>query len=173
MLILIKKNIFFIFLLLSLFGCSNKEELKTTQKYEEDYIEIGVIGDIPASIEFEKVSFKNINFLDLNQKTTDALDAIMITKEHLEEASDEKYTDFYLNSSIPVIFIQSEKAISAFITHDHTYKNTFENYAQDYFIGYYEGSSFGIALNGDTTKDLEDGYANLFSLLDKFKHTNN
>lgn len=168
-----KKVFFYIFLLLSLFGCSNKEELKTIQKHEEKYFEIGIIGDTPTSIELQNVSFKNINFLDLNQKTTDSLDAIMITKEHLEEASDEKYTDFYLNSSIPVIFIQSEKAISAFITPGHTYKNTFENYAQDYFIGYYEGSSFGIALNGDTTKDLEDGYANLFSLLDKFKYNNN
>ena len=164
-----KNSLIFILCSILLFGCSNKEELKIIQTYQGDYLEIGIVGEIPTSVKEKNVKFKKITLQDLNQKTTDSFDAIMITKKHLKEASNEKYTDFYLKSSIPVIFIQSDKAISAFITPGHTYENTFENYAQDYFIGYYKDTNFGITLNGDTTKDLEDGYSSLFILLDEFK----
>ncbi len=110
---------------------------------------------------------------DLHKKNEDSFDAIMITKDYLQEASDEQYTQFYLNSSIPIVFVQSDKAISAFIIPNHTYENTFENQAQDYFIGYYQGTTFGVALNGNTNEDLIKGYWSLFDLLDRLKQTNN
>ncbi|MFJ7667490.1 hypothetical protein ACIQXI_10290 [Lysinibacillus sp. NPDC097195] len=78
---------------------------------------------------------KKITLQDLNN--TNSFDAILITKNYLQEASDNQYTQFYLNSSIPIVFVQSDKAISAFIIPNHTYENTFENHAKDYFIGYY------------------------------------
>lgn len=169
---LVKNRLIFILCLFLLFGCSNKEESKTIPKYKGDDLRIGIVGEIPTFVKEKNINFKKITLNDLNQKSTDSFDAIMITKEHLKKASNEKYTDFYLKSSIPVIFVQSDKAISAFITPGHTYESTFENYAQDYFIGYYKGTNFGITLNGDTSEDLEEGYSNLFILLDKFKQTN-
>ena len=78
-----------------------------------------------------------------------------------------------LNSSIPIVFVQSDKAISAFIIPNHTYENTFENYAEDYFIGYYKGTTFGVALNGNTNEDLIKGYMSLFALLARLKQRNN
>lgn len=156
-----------------LFGCSNKEVLNNVQKHEINDMKIGIVGEAPTSIKEKNIVFRKITLQDLNTKTVHSLDAIMITKDYLQEASDEQYTEFYLNSSIPVIFVQSDKAISAFITPGHTYENTFENYAKDYFIGYYKNTNFGITLNGNTKKDLIEGYSSLFVLLDKFKQTNN
>ncbi|WP_409368597.1 hypothetical protein [Lysinibacillus sp. 38-6] len=168
------KNLFSLLLFLFLLvGCSNKEEVNIVKKPEINNIEIGLVGEIPTLIKEKNIKFKKITLQDLHKKNEMSFDAIMITKNYLQEASDEQYTQFYLNSSIPIVFVQSDKAISAFIIPNHTYENTFENHAQDYFIGYYKGTTFGVALNGDTNEDLINGYWSLFALLDRIKQTNN
>lgn len=170
---MIKKYFFFLTVLFLLVGCSNQEEINIVQKPEIPNLKIGIVGDIPTLIKEKNIQFKKITLQDLHKENEHAFDAIMITKNYLQEASNEQYTPFYLNSSIPIVFVQSDKAISAFIIPTHTYENTFENYAQYYFTGYYQGNTFGVALDGNTNKDLIEGYWSLFALLDRFKQTNN
>ncbi|WP_339261878.1 hypothetical protein [Lysinibacillus sp. FSL K6-3209] len=168
---MIKKHFFSFFAFLFLLvGCSNKEVI-IVKKHE--IIEIGIVGEIPSLIKENNIKFKKIMLQDLHKQNEDSFDAIMITKDYLQEASDEQYTQFYLDASIPIVFVQSDKAISAFIIPNHTYENTFENHAQDYFIGYYKGTTFGVALNGNTNEDLIKGYWSLFDLLARLIQTNN
>ncbi|CAM5708601.1 Lipoprotein OS=Lysinibacillus sphaericus OX=1421 GN=LS41612_16835 PE=4 SV=1 [Lysinibacillus sphaericus] len=90
-------------------GCSN-EEVNIVKKHE--VIEIGIVGEIPSLITENNIKFKKIMLQDLHKKNEDSFDAIMITKDYLQEASDEQYTQFYLNSSIPIVFVQSESITS-------------------------------------------------------------
>lgn len=77
--------------------------------YEGRSLVIGVIGETPQVREKGHVGFREVTFQQLEDLDLSAeLDAVFITKEHLVEASEPKYTKIYHQAEVP-FFISSLK----------------------------------------------------------------
>lgn len=109
------KKILLIVGLLLLGACSNNEV-----KYDGTPLKIAVVGDIPE-LNNEKIHFEPITLDEFSEGTLN-FDAVMITPMMFEEASDDRFTQVYDNSKIPIIFLDSTKRHFPFTREGITYE---------------------------------------------------
>ncbi|PAQ15821.1 hypothetical protein CD798_04845 [Bacillaceae bacterium SAOS 7] len=110
---------------------------------------------------------------DLAEEKSENLDAVFITKKHLPEAANSQYADVYLNSPVPIVFINSDKVYLAFIDKDLSYEDAHDSKSGDYLIGYYNEQYFGVDLydHKETKETIEDSYSRVFGLIETAKNT--
>lgn len=137
MVLSVMKKLFLLFGIITLLiGCNNTVE--NEKKYTGKDLTIGIIGMAP-NIKESNVTFEKIGFDDLTtnlEKLTSHLDAIIITKEFLAEADEDQYVSVYLNSSIPIFFMQSTKAHVPFTNEGVDYNNFPEVDSSIYAAGF-------------------------------------
>ncbi len=157
-------------------GCGKTTDKMTVKDaYNGDKLTIGVIGELPKVIE-GNVLFQQLQFDELKEMTENpGMDAIIITKENLEEASEGTYAAIYQASTIPVFFIQSEKSYVPFIREDLSYQDAAFMDDLTYITGiqYQDGSlkTWGFGLYNDTVSEenIQIAYTQLFETIDELK----
>jgi len=179
----LKKNLkivsVFIVLILSLLGCSS---LKTnTEVYRGNKLNIAVVGDTPKINEGKSIiNFKKISLEDLNHIDSKSYDAVIISKNYLSQAANEKYKDTYLNSSIPFFFVESKASILPFVDNALTYEQYADrvNNKQDYITGLlgtgkseYKTWQYGYNITNDKIDrtNVKDIYSRVFKIVEKVK----
>jgi hypothetical protein len=165
-----KISIILLFICLILAGCNSYTI--DTPRYEGKSLVIGVIGDSP-NIREKNVDFKKITFNQLeDQNLSPDFDAIIIMKEHLTEAANQKYAKVYKNAGIPFFFMESKKSYLPFINEEMSYDDvpdlTSDNYATGYFQSGKEYQYWGYGLYNDKTNELniEDVYTRIFTTIE-------
>ncbi|MGE6716763.1 hypothetical protein ACQKGD_05220 [Peribacillus frigoritolerans] len=110
---------------------------------------------------------------DISSSNFDNLDSVFINKKYLSEAAKTEYANVYLESPIPFVFIDSDKVYMAYIYKGISYENAHKSKSGDYLIGFYKDTYFGLSLynNIKNEETIQDSYARMFNILEKFKST--
>ncbi|MCP1144598.1 amino acid oxidase [Lysinibacillus endophyticus] len=93
-------------------------------KYDGAPLNIAVIGNIPE-LKNEKIHFESLSLEKVNEdisKLPTNLDAIMLTPNVFEAASDDKYIEVYKGLELPIIFFDSNKRHYPFVNEGLTYE---------------------------------------------------
>ncbi|MGE7603479.1 amino acid oxidase [Peribacillus sp. NPDC097675] len=163
------KRIIMVLSLVLLAACSNGEV-----KYDGTPLKIAVIGEIPPfqnkNIRVESVTLDN--FIEDSTQVSAKFDAVMLTEDAFEAASDDKFIDVYNNSEIPIVFLNSSKRHYPFVTEGITYETAHDSLTN--------GSHTTVYLHDDSAnkddawffylddkKDTNDLYTNLFRKIDE------
>ncbi len=113
------RKVILILAVLFLVACDNNEI-----QYDGKLLNIAVIGEIPE-LENDKIHFKQLSLEQFNEDTFNVakkFDAIMVTPELFEPASDDTYVNSYQTSEMPVIFFNSNKRHLPFVRDGLTYE---------------------------------------------------
>ncbi|WP_127593609.1 hypothetical protein [Paenibacillus lautus] len=139
--------------------------------YEGRSLVIGVIGKTPQVREEGHVNFKEVTFEqleDLNLSTE--LDAVFITKEHLVEASEPKYTEVYNKAEVPFFYIESNKSHVPFTIEELSYDEVPDLSTDMYATGYYgkDAEHWGYGLyNGVMNEtNIQAVYSRIFTTIE-------
>ena len=101
----------------------NANQKQEVALYTKEPLKIGIIGDIPIInekiIEFNQIQFKDLENEEFNSK----YDAILISKDNLSEAAQDKYAKAYRESKIPFFFIGSAKGTLPFTDENISYED--------------------------------------------------
>ena len=118
------------------------------------------------------MNFIEIEFSDLEKEILDSkYDAVFITKDNLQEASEEKYSLIYKKSKIPFFFIQSEKSHIPFIMKDISYEEAPDvnnlNYAAGIIYDNDNFESWGYGLYNDIENEanIKEVYSRIFETI--------
>ncbi|MBP1940384.1 hypothetical protein [Cytobacillus luteolus] len=162
---------FIISLFVALSACSHTSP--EFEIYEGKSLSIAVIGTSPL-VKESQVKFNEISFDELLNNNLMSYDAVLIMKEHLNQASESQYADVYLNSGIPFFFL-SAKAHIPFTSKDEKYSDFWgwssgENYAAGVLISE-EGDtlkSWGFGLYNDEKKEahIQEMYSRIFKTVE-------
>ncbi|MBB5354220.1 hypothetical protein HNR43_000175 [Anoxybacillus mongoliensis] len=165
-----KKCIFFIVVLI-LFGCRQEMNFHSPL-YTGSELKIGVVGKAP-DVRETNVSFIPLSLEDILQKKFGQFDGVLIMKEHLKEAAEKPYADIYLQSSVPFVFVDSQKVYLAFVDGDLSYEHAHDMKSGDYLVGFYKDTyvGFGLYNNIKNEKTIQDCYSRLFTVLERIKYT--
>ncbi|MFV8828579.1 hypothetical protein [Alkalihalobacterium sp. APHAB7] len=123
-----------------LMACSGRtltaSPIPELEKYEGRPLHIAVIGELP-SVREQQIQFSTIQFTDLLDRKLELYDAVFITKEHLNEASEDQYADVYMEAPIPFFFIDASKSYHSFIEKDLSYEENLDlkEISNHYIIG--------------------------------------
>ncbi|MDE5413193.1 hypothetical protein [Alkalihalobacterium chitinilyticum] len=106
------------------------------EQYEGRPLHIAVIGELP-SVREQHIQFSTIQFTDLLERKLEIYDAVFITKEHLNEASEDQYANVYMETQIPFFFIDASKSYYSFIEKDFSYEENLDlkDISNHYIIG--------------------------------------
>ncbi|MGM0845614.1 MAG: hypothetical protein ACQEUT_11605 [Bacillota bacterium] len=160
-----------LFLLVILSGCSMTPDFES---YEGKPLSIAVLGE-PPEVREDRVSFTEISFSDLQSMISKDYDAIFITEEHLQQASEGKYADTYLASISPIFFISSSSHIP-FTIEDDKFSEKWEwSPGQSYAVGILSSledpslKRWGYGLYNDekTDEHVEEVYSRIFTTIDE------
>lgn len=113
------KKIIIVLFVLCLVACSNEDI-----SYKGRNLMIGVIGETPK-LENENIQFEQLTleaFSEETDKIAQKYDAVMITPEQFEAASQDIYVEIYENSQMPIIFFNSNKRHYPFTRGGLTYE---------------------------------------------------
>ncbi|MGE7983739.1 hypothetical protein [Solibacillus sp. NPDC093137] len=173
-----KKFLLLFSLLTLLVGCNNTVEAEKV--YTGKDLTIGIIGTAPK-IKETNVTFEKIDFNDLTtnlEKITSDLDAIIITKEFLNEADEDKYVSVYINSTIPTFFMESTKAHVPFTNEGVDYEDFPEVDASIYAIGFLSTESdegfneqtwrYQLKDNKENEQNIQLVYTRMFETIESF-----
>ena len=98
-------------------------------------------------------------------------DAVFITKDNLQEASEEKYSLIYKKSKIPFFFIQSEKYHIPFTIEEISYEEIPDvdnlNYATGIIYNNDRTQAWGYGLYNDIENEtnIKDVYSRMFETI--------
>lgn len=144
------------------------------KEYTGQEIKVGVIGEVPK-VKEKNVNLVPIDFTDFENQNIDSYDGIIITKEYLSQASENKYAGIYNNSNKPFFFIQSDKSYLPFAddqtTYDEAIKVKNESYATGYIntneiVRYWELSLDNKVEPKEAVKGV---FSQIFMLIEKIK----
>ena len=142
-----------------------------TNTYNGRSLSVGIIGEIPKVRE-KQVNFIEIEFSDLEKDTLDSkYDAVFITKNNLQEASEERYSLIYKKSKIPFFFIQSEKSHIPFTIEEISYEEAPDvndlNYATGiiYKNDNFESWGYGLYRDIENEANIKDVYSRIFETI--------
>lgn len=139
--------------------------------YEGRSLVIGVIGETPqvreeGHVDFKEVTFEQLEDLDLYAE----LDAIFITKEHLVEASEPKYTEVYNKAEVPFFYIESSKSHVPFTIQELSYDEVPDLSMDMYATGYYgkDDQYWGYGLYNDIMNEtnIKAVYSHIFTTIE-------
>lgn len=158
-------------LLILLASCRNEPNFDSPV-YIGEPLKIGVVGEEP-NIREENISFISLSMNDVLQGNYSDVDCVIITKPHLEEASEPQYARIYRQSKVPFVFVDSEKNHGAFVLEELTYKNAHLNRSKAYLMSFYDEQYMNFGLYNDlkTDKTIQDSYSRLFVVLERLKQT--
>ncbi|MFE0558877.1 hypothetical protein ACFW1P_23430 [Paenibacillus sp. NPDC058910] len=139
--------------------------------YEGRSLVIGVIGETPQVREEGHVGFREVTFQQLEDLDLSAeLDAVFITKEHLVEASEPKYTKVYHQAEVPFFYIESKKSHVPFTIEELSYDEVPDLSSDMYATGYYgkDASHWGYGLyNGVMNEtNIQAVYSHIFATIE-------
>lgn len=158
-----------LFLLFALSACA---PIPDFELYQGRSLKIAVVGDAPEVIE-EHVEFVEIPINEMNSEELNAYDAVFIRENNLLEASESKYTDIYLHSSIPFFFIEASNPIP-FTVKDVEYDETWEwtagtGYAVGVLVSQEEDTErhwrYGLYNDEKTEEHLKRMYSLIFNTI--------
>lgn len=163
-----------ILLIFPLNACSKKSE--AADLYTGKPLKIGVIGEFP-DISESKVSFTSINFNKLlSEDEIKKLDAVIIMKKYLQEASDSKYANVYKNSGKPFFFIESTKSYLPFVDEDTRYNDAIDVKSGSYATGYIKVKGkhiyweYGLYDDQINQKNIRDAYSRIFKTVEEYSN---
>lgn len=180
-----KKILLLIAIVLVLAGCSSKHtpdpnekiEIPEFKSYNGEQLRIGLIGEPPTIKEKNLIKFTSLELNLLNHLDSSKYDAIIIMKDYLEQAAEDRYAKVYRSTSIPIFFIQSNKSFIPFITEDISYRDADEFKDQTYATGFLqqnkkEYQSWGYGLYNDTVNEMNinDVYSRIFGTIESIKN---
>lgn len=139
--------------------------------YEGRRLVVGVIGETPQVREKGRVDFKEITFQQLEDLDLFAeLDAIFITKEHLVEASEPKYTEVYHQAEVSFFYIESTKSHVPFTIEELSYDEVPDLSSDMYAIGYYgkntEHWGYGLHNGVMNQANIQAVYSHIFTTIE-------
>ena len=97
-------------------------------EYDGAPLKLAVLGDIPE-LQNDKINFESITLEKLSENARDIsanFNAVMITPEVFEEASEDKYIAAYKTLEIPIVFFDSAKTHKPFVHENLTYESAYE-----------------------------------------------
>lgn len=113
------RKVILILVVLFLAACNNNEI-----RYDGKLLNIAVIGESPK-LENDKIHFEQLSLEQFKEDTFNVakkFDAIMVTPEMFEAASDDTYVESYQTYEIPIIFFNSNKRHLPFVRDGLTYE---------------------------------------------------
>lgn len=110
---------FLALIILVLSACTSDSDFEL---YKGKPLRIAVIGE-PPEVKEEQVKFTKISFDKMTNKELNSFDAVFIREDNLFEAAEDRYTDVYLDSTIPFFFIGTDNFIP-FVEKDMEYDKT-------------------------------------------------
>jgi hypothetical protein len=165
-----KISIILLFICLLLAGCNS--DTIDTPLYEGKSLVIGVIGDAP-NIREKNVDFKKITFNQLvDQNLSPDYDAIIIMKENLTEAANQRYAKVYKYAGIPFFFMESKKSYLPFINEEMSYEDVPDLKSGNYATGYFQSGKayqyWGYGLYNDKVNEpnIENVYTRIFTTIE-------
>ncbi|MNC33492.1 hypothetical protein D3C75_818850 [compost metagenome] len=162
------KNIYIFVLMIPFIftGCSSNSA--NTIYYAGKSLDIGVVGDTP-NVKNQNINFKEITLKQIeDQAVLSGLDAVFIMKEHLQEASVQKYAEVYKTAGIPFFFFESKKSFVPFINEDLEYDDVPDMSSDMYATGYFSLSEdtpiigYGLYNDVENEKNIADVYSRVF-----------
>ncbi|WP_449600540.1 hypothetical protein [Paenibacillus sp. Marseille-Q9583] len=160
-------------------GCTSNADTVDTPLYSGKSLFIGVVGEVPK-IREEHVHFTSISFeaLEDYSKLSSQYDAVVITKEHLKEADDNKYVKVYTNAGIPFFFIGATKSFMPFVLEDVSYDHySLTNFNNDMYVtGYLQTGetyrTWGYGLYNDKVNEpnIKDVYSRMFTTIESINN---
>ena len=159
----IRKVILFLAVLF-LAACSNNEI-----QYDGKLLKIAVIGETPE-LENEKVHLEQLSLEQFREDTINVaqkFDAMIVTPESFEVASDDTYVDSYRNAEMPIIFFDSNKRHYPFVNGGLTYETNFNSldngsHTTIYLHNLREDKDDAWFFYLDNKKDLNELYTEVF-----------
>ncbi|MGV2619722.1 UNVERIFIED_CONTAM: hypothetical protein N8J90_00985 [Halobacillus marinus] len=159
---MLKKSLFFSVLVLFLLAACSEAE--GTEPWKA-----AVIGKLPDFSD-ETVDFSSYSLKEWTEdgSLSDQYDALFVMPDQFAEASQDKYVSMFKESSVPVVFVKSEKRHLPFVTEGMDYEATPDAAKADYFATIYEWTG-GEENREDVwyIEDTEDDSANYQHLLEK------
>lgn len=157
-------------------ACNSKVANKSTnvKEYTGQELKVGVVGEIPKVMK-KNINLVSIDFTDFQKQNLASYDGIIITKEHLTQASENQYADVYNQSNIPFFFMQSEKSYLPFADNQTTYDQAIKVKNKSYTTGYINTNEivrhWELSLNDklDDKKAVNEVYSRIFMLIEKIK----
>ncbi|MEI8217209.1 MAG: transcription elongation factor GreAB [Eubacteriales bacterium] len=153
----------------------NANLIKDAALYTKEPLKIGIIGDIPSInekiIEFDQIQFEDIENDDFNSK----YDAILISKDNLSEAAQDKYAKVYKAAEIPFFFIGSIKGTAPFTEVNLSYEDAPLMSANTLFEGIAYttkgGASWTSTTNVPNPSMEKNNYTNIFQTIYNNKYS--
>ena len=154
---------------------SKADPIQDQMLYTNEPLKIGIIGEIPTiredMIAFQQMQFKDLENDDFNSK----YDAVIITKDNLSEAAQDKYAKVYRDSKIPFFFIGTTKGTNPFSEENLSYEGagfvadnvSFEGYL------YKDKVNMGWSNDGNVKNPSMRpyDYSNIFQIVYDNKHS--
>ncbi|MFJ7735579.1 amino acid oxidase [Lysinibacillus sp. NPDC097287] len=150
---------------LFLAACDNNEI-----RYDGKLLNIAVIGESPE-VENEKIHFEQLSLEQFKEDPPNVVgkfDAIMVTPDSFEAASDDTYVDSYQTSEMPISFFNSNKRHFPFVRDGFTYEtadfDTLDNgsHTTIYLYNFSENKEDAWFFYLDNQKDLNELYTEVF-----------
>ncbi|MEC0202796.1 hypothetical protein P4H39_09170 [Paenibacillus lautus] len=166
-----KISMVLLFISFIVMGCVSKPDSIDMPLYEGRSLVIGVIGETPqvreeGYVDFKEVTFEQLEDLDLSPE----LDAVFITKEHLVEASEPKYTEVYNKAEVPFFYIESSKSHVPFTIEELSYDEVPALSTDMYATGYYgkDDQYWGYGLYNDVMNEtnIKAVYSRIFTTIE-------
>lgn len=172
----IKKILLTYIILLFVLSACNLSKSTEGDQYNGHSLNIGIIGELPKS-NSDRVKFHSMTFTDLHNDSdlSSTYDAIFITKDNFNEASQSEYARIYKNAKLPFFFIESKKSYIPFIYEDVSYKDAPVIDDQMYITGIFIKNEqidfwgFGLLNNQMTDKNINNAFERVFSTINKLK----
>ncbi|CAH1057017.1 hypothetical protein [Paenibacillus pseudetheri] len=171
-------NALIILIFIFVTGCTSNADTVDTPLYSGKSLSVGVVGETPE-IREDHIHFTSISFEELEDysKLSSNYDAVVIMKEHLQEADDNKYVKVYTHAGVPFFFIESTKSYMPFVLEDVSYEHSsLTNFNNDmYAIGYLQtgesSKNWGYGLYNDIVNDpnVNDAYSCMFTTIESIE----
>ncbi|WP_203457074.1 TolB family protein [Paenibacillus tepidiphilus] len=157
-------------------GCTfsvDADDRVDTPLYDGPALKLGVVGEPPVVRE-SNVSFIPLTLEEMEKQGLllgERFDAVVIMKEHLSEAAENRYAGVYQNADIPFFFIESRKSYMPFTLKDLSYEEAPDANDGMYATGYYHnfggGRVWGYGLYNDkvNTTNIKDVYSRMFTTI--------
>ncbi|MCV4231776.1 hypothetical protein OHJ21_11405 [Virgibacillus sp. LDC1] len=166
-----KISMVLLFISFIVMGCVSKTDSIDMPLYEGRSLVIGVIGETPqvreeGHVDFKEVTFEQLEELDLSPE----LDAVFITKEHLVEASEPKYTEVYNKAEVPFFYIESSKSHVPFTIEELSYDEVQDLSTDMFATGYYGKDDqywgYGLYNNVMNETNIKAVYSRIFTTIE-------